>query len=296
MGLLMPKGTTGAVDSIFNPSEHNIDVVGKPTRKSLDYILEATRASPTEDEIAEIVPREGLFGVKGTLRDVLGTLADGFLVQSGNNPMYSPQRDRERVGDAMYGFSQNPVQAIERLAAMGYPQQAQELAEQHSRNQLAQSQITSRNARDVAYRDNIDSQIEGRRQDIIEGIRELGANMLGDADENNLQNIFDIVRNLADRNGLSMEDLGIPEDMTLEEAKVFARSGMTAAQRSSEEDREARRSITEREAASRNANRANQISNRNRRTGAYVNKQSSSGSSNTSNQAKRAQDILNRNK
>ena len=55
--------------------------------------------------------RKGMFGVKGTLRDILGTVGDAFLVQSGNNAVYGPQRDREKMGDALTGFTNSPEAA-----------------------------------------------------------------------------------------------------------------------------------------------------------------------------------------
>lgn len=47
---------------------------------------------------------KGMFGIKGTLRDVLGLVGDAFLVQSGNNPVYRPTRQRERISDALIGM------------------------------------------------------------------------------------------------------------------------------------------------------------------------------------------------
>ena len=48
--------------------------------------------------------RRGMFGVKGTLRDILGVLGDAFLIQSGNAPIYGPTRREERISDAMAAF------------------------------------------------------------------------------------------------------------------------------------------------------------------------------------------------
>lgn len=48
--------------------------------------------------------RKGMFGIKGTLRDVLGLVGDAFLVQSGNNPIYRTTREKERVSDALIGM------------------------------------------------------------------------------------------------------------------------------------------------------------------------------------------------
>lgn len=63
--------------------------------------------------------RRGLFGTKGTLRNILGSLGDAFLVGSGAQPMYAPQREREQLSDAMTGITQGgqeAMNAIERMA------------------------------------------------------------------------------------------------------------------------------------------------------------------------------------
>lgn len=85
--------------------------------------------------LKEMMPRKGMFGTKGTLRDILGVVGDAFLLQSGNKPIYAPQREREKMGDALYGFSDNPLAAVERLAAQGYPDQAAELYKNYQTNQ-----------------------------------------------------------------------------------------------------------------------------------------------------------------
>lgn len=70
--------------------------------------------------------RKGMFGVKGTLRDVLGLLGDTYLTTNGRQAVYNPRRQQEREADAMAGFSDNPMAAVERLAAHN-PKAAQAL-------------------------------------------------------------------------------------------------------------------------------------------------------------------------
>lgn len=78
---------------------------------------------------------KGRFGQKGLLRDILGTIGDAFLVQSGNKPIYGPKRQQERESDAMVGFSRNPLAAIERLAQEN-PEAAREMYEKYQTNAL----------------------------------------------------------------------------------------------------------------------------------------------------------------
>lgn len=83
--------------------------------------------------------RKGLFGMKGTLRDVLGTIGDAFLIQSGNKAIYSPIRQREHVADAMRGFTDDPLSAIQALNKAGFPEQAQSLYQDYTKQRQAQA-------------------------------------------------------------------------------------------------------------------------------------------------------------
>ena len=115
-----PQAASGPLDEY----QGQIDVVGNsskgdPTNYD-DYVLNnAPAVIGREQDIKqteEASDRRGMFGMRGTLRDVLGVLGDAFLVQSGNNPMYAPTRQRERVSDAMAGSTVDPVGASERVA------------------------------------------------------------------------------------------------------------------------------------------------------------------------------------
>jgi len=83
----------------------------------------------------------GRFGVRGNLRDIIGTLGDAFLIQSGNKPIYSEARRNERIAEAMGGFSQDPDTAIanvskyDRALGQDYSQQLDQ-----SRAKLAEEQ------------------------------------------------------------------------------------------------------------------------------------------------------------
>jgi hypothetical protein len=81
--------------------------------------LAALTASPGGNDLPASSPapqHKGLFGIHGTLRDIIGGLGDAFLVQSGNKPLYSIQRQQEKEGDAMRDFVSNPLAAVQRLA------------------------------------------------------------------------------------------------------------------------------------------------------------------------------------
>lgn len=80
---------------------------------------------------------KGRFGVKGTLRDILGTLGDAFLVQSGNKPMYAPRRQEEMKADALQNFMDEVGGPASRLNEAGFASDAYGVYKDFVANQLA---------------------------------------------------------------------------------------------------------------------------------------------------------------
>ena len=107
-----------------NPLEGNpIEVTGQTAQDIYeDFTLNNRDAILERDSIAregaEASDRSGIFGAKGTLRDILGVLGDAFIIQSGNAPMYAPRRQQERMSDAMAGFTRDPIAAAERATGV----------------------------------------------------------------------------------------------------------------------------------------------------------------------------------
>lgn len=54
--------------------------------------------------------------INGGLRDLLGALADGHAQSQGMDPMYAPKRKQERFGEAMEGYTEDPMGAINRVS------------------------------------------------------------------------------------------------------------------------------------------------------------------------------------
>lgn len=99
---------------------------------------------------------EGMFGISGTGRDILGTLGDAFLLQSGNDPIYAPKRQNEKFSEAMQGFVDNPLAAVQQLTDAGFGAQARQLYSEHvkdrreeakAQQQIAESQQRTTNQR-----------------------------------------------------------------------------------------------------------------------------------------------------
>lgn len=198
-----------------------------PAREHIDprYVLNDDRIAPQREELEEILPRRGMFGVKGTLRDVLGTLGDAFLVQSGNKAVYQPQRQRERAGDAMFGAAQDPYQAAERLAAMGEVEAAQELLQQAQQAEYQNSSIAS-------IEGSRQDQANNRKEDNIARLVNLTARRLQTAgdDPAKVAYALELAAQDAARNGITMEDLGLKSEMTSPERDVYAGGDMTVNQ------------------------------------------------------------------
>lgn len=133
----------------------------------MDPMMAAQQATPEEEIVAkglDPIEHKGLFGVKGTLRDVLGLLGDSYLMVNGRNPYYAPIRRGEVASDQLAGryqdneeenFINNPLLAIQRLAESGYGDQAQSLYQDYTKNEAAkaqqlnnQAQLARQNARD----------------------------------------------------------------------------------------------------------------------------------------------------
>lgn len=183
------------------------------------YVLNDNRIPPNEQDLKEIIPRSGMFGIRGTLRDVLGAVGDAFLVNAGRDRVYAPARQQEREGDALFGFSQNPLQAIERLAAVN-PEAARAVHEDYQNQQLRSAQMESL----AASRDSMNATRDQTRRDagMSRLIQWVGSGLS-----------YPLLANAMADYGYTEEDLaslGVRPDMTDEERRAFAGGGMTTYQ------------------------------------------------------------------
>lgn len=90
----------------------------------------------------------------GTLRNILGTLGDAFLVQSGHQPAYAQRQQREQIANAAAGFENDPGAAASRIAATAAPgsmQDAMSMQSQAQANDLKKATL----ANTQAYRDSV---------------------------------------------------------------------------------------------------------------------------------------------
>ncbi|QDP50608.1 MAG: hypothetical protein Tp1125DCM00d2C21254131_49 [Prokaryotic dsDNA virus sp.] len=183
-----------------------------PNMSNVDYLEELQYV---QDQAPE---RKGRFGTKGTLRDILGTLGDAFLMQSGNKPMYAQRREQERVADAMVGFSQDPMAAMERLANAGYAEQAGKLQGQFF-DQLndAQTQRLKQSGLELDQNKNL--------QKSYEDYGALFSNMIGAATPETYERIKPILNRIKEVGGLTDEYM-VPDVYDPDYAAVIAQGGM----------------------------------------------------------------------
>ena len=174
----------------------------------------------------EVSDRRGMFGMKGTLRDVLGVLGDAFLVQGGQDPYYAPLRRQEQISDAMAGYADKPLEAIERVAYYD-PTMAAELKKEYETNLLRQAQQQS-------LQDTRDSQIEDRNYTRLKDGRAVVQRILAQpgafGPDGQLSPAAQrLIATAAQNAGTTVEGL-IGADMTPEALRLFGGADMTVNQ------------------------------------------------------------------
>lgn len=88
------------------PVSTDIAVTGKPIPDS--------QYKDRQGILANLFP--GTFRAGSTGGNILGALKDGFLIQSGHNPMYAPKLDQLRQSEALADFNSDPEGSLKRLA------------------------------------------------------------------------------------------------------------------------------------------------------------------------------------
>lgn len=89
-----------------------------------------------------LTPKEhkGMFGIKGTWRDVLGGIGDSLLIGTGGQAIYRPIRDREKIGDITANFTNDPELTIQQLHQNGYPEVAAEYEKRYAEAQAQEAE------------------------------------------------------------------------------------------------------------------------------------------------------------
>ncbi len=172
-------------------------------------------------------PRTGMFGTKGTLRDILGTVGDAFLMQGGRDPIYSAVRRNEKMADAMAGFSQNPQAAMERLAAGGFNDEAMKIASEQ--RQMLQERI-NQGKLDATVANNA-SLADDRRWGNVKDATNIIARMFGSPQaQANPEAAIAQAELIAKQAGVDLASLGVSPGMTSDDMQLYSRRDMTVNQ------------------------------------------------------------------
>lgn len=198
---------------------------------------------------------KGLFGIKGTARDILGILGDALLAFNGRGPQYGPRRQQERVEDAMTAYDFDPEGALRKLMQVD-PEAGIKLQNSRNLDLYRQGVLTNQEARiEAAARKQEDLQLQ-RGMGVMASIARAG-----DSKEM-WPKTAAMMRETASNLGIDLP-YDIPDEYDPEFSKLATASGMKPADliRTDTQAFMARK---------RGENIDSQIQDRATRTGAYV--------------------------
>lgn len=204
----------------------------------------AQQANAKAQEVSE---RKGMFGLKGTLRDVIGLLGDAFLVQGGGSAIYAPTRRQEQLSDAAAGFTDDPLAAAERVTQVpGGVELGRKLYDDYTSTELKRTQAQSLAAdrSDKAAVRQAGLIADGRK--VAQGV--LAQSGAYDSEGNISPAAMAVLDRIAKQSNATLDDL-IGENMTGEEARLYGGAGINPYQQAQLPLQERRVATGERNAA-----------------------------------------------
>lgn len=184
-------------------------------------ILPRTQASPQDQArqapMQGLLPHKGMFGMKGTLRDILGLLGDSMLIGTGGKAMYQPQKQQERYADTLTGYGQGDE--VQDRAAIGraiyeQPELGTALADKYAGNRVAQQNADSTAAKNSSER-------------LAKG-RDYAARLLANVKTpEDMQFATQLIQRTT---GLTPDQLGLSQEMTPEQRAIYSRGDMSVNQ------------------------------------------------------------------
>jgi len=188
--------------------------------RSLGNLGDAQEVQQANRNTQEGMQHKGMFGVKGTLRDILGFVGDSLLVGSGKNPIYGRTRQRELEGDAMAGFTRDPNAAAERMTGVN-TEVAKELQTLAINEQLKQAQLKSASAAR-------ESQIADRQFENVTKATNLVARIFASPVAKTRPDLaMKQAEAVAARVGVPLEQLGVNPGMSSEERDIYSAQDTT---------------------------------------------------------------------
>ena len=132
-------GTAPDLSTILTPPGQ-LPGQGAPVEMPME--ISAAQGQPPVPQAEPVDNRpSGMFGMKGTIRDIIGTLGDALLVGGGGQAVYAPQKREEKLGMAMQGFNEDPEAAIARMQAQGFGKEAAEAREALERKKFEEAKL-----------------------------------------------------------------------------------------------------------------------------------------------------------
>lgn len=215
-------------------TDEPIDMSSRPLGNS--GTVDKIRAANLKTEI----PR-GLFGLKGIPQNLLGILGDALLTQGDKDPRYAPWKKEQELAKAMAGFTENPLEALER-GSMISPAFGQKGWDQYSTNQNR----AENNKSLAAQREEAVRKMQAAR---IADARNRAARMFSQAKTPaELEIIKAAIKGQAKRDAFDIADLGYDLDgLDITSAKLLASQDMTVNQQRSLAERVDRGDVQERQ-------------------------------------------------
>lgn len=253
----------------FNPG---VSGEGMPLPSSNEPIT-----SPTD------APEEGFATVSGwapTKRNIIGRLADAWLMAQGQKPIYEPRMKERDYKSAFKGFTNDPMETVRRLAQFDQESAIKlyNVVSDNERQKAAQRGLEL--MRQEKFRDNIGSML-GLFDDPRK-TPEQKAELY--------RRTLPRIRQYAENRNIDVSEL--PDEYDPDAIQMWRMGGMTVDQQldnrradvnteSQINYRDVRLNQQQSEVNSRNANRTNQITNRDTRTNEYLRRGKTGGSGKT---------------
>ncbi len=226
MGLQGAGGMAGAASQ--GSPDDDIQVTGKPlpvrsVPEDTRSVKATSKRQEQQEETPELIKRKGRFGVGGTLRDILGTVGDAYLMANGKPSVYAPQRTKEKLASAQYGFTDDPQAATERVGELD-GDAARDLYKAYTTNENQRENIGSQRA---VRQD----QIANRQRDDVRAVTQRLSNMLNAAKTpQGRAYVISQAQQAAGQLGVPIEQFGLSDSMTPEEAEIYASGGINRSQ------------------------------------------------------------------
>jgi hypothetical protein len=119
MAITPPAPPGPYVPRTVDPGQYDntmdVKALGDVSAQDANVAAQGTPAGGANNPIANFM------GNHGTLRSLLGTLGDAFLVQAGHQPLYQNRVDAAKLAQAAAGYTTNPGAAADRIMASGVP-------------------------------------------------------------------------------------------------------------------------------------------------------------------------------